>query len=206
MRDMIETTRRGRVGWRHGRGLIAIACGLLLGAVGSSAAAQQPPKPIVLSLVKLRLDATGNPSDGNGRLSLKTLLDDNDTVGIPGEDLATRALADQVTLTLTDGVAFNAEVALTGCRSTSGTPLNLVKITCRSGDRNVRARFVPTRQGPLVYNMRVSARGLPASVTGTVPPSGPVTVTVHQTPTIDRADVITNCQARAATTLICRER
>jgi hypothetical protein len=146
---------------------------------------------LVLSKVRLRIDA---PRRRGCALIQKALVNDNDTEG----GLAASLLANSVTVTLTDAGRFNATVALTGCINEGE------RIRCRSADRETSARFSPIA-GPYLYRMRLIASGLASAVTGTVQPTGPVQVVLHQ-PSRSRTDRISACGPAGSNTLKCIER
>ena len=101
----------------------------------------------------------------------------------------TAAVAGLLTLRVMDGAALDATVPVTGC-VVSGSRHN---IACRSLDRKVTARF-RTVVGPFLgrydYAMTGTTSKLPDTVTGTTPPGATVTATLHESPDIDRTDVI----------------
>ncbi len=160
------------------------------------------PKPafclesLVLSNVRLRFDNSSKRD--NGSLKVRALVDDNSTFG----ELAADLVAGTVTIEVSDDTGvFNVSLPVTGCAlKVSG------RIKCRSADRQIRVAFLPTRQGPFIYNMRVAARRLSDAVTGTITPTGPVSVVLRQT-SVDRADTISACVARGPfKLLVCLER
>ena len=158
------------------------------------------PKPafclesLVLSSVRLRFDNSSKRD--NGSLKVRALVDDNSTFGGLSDDL----LGGAVTVEVSDAGVFNVSLPITGCvQKASG------RIKCRSADRQTRVVFLPTSQGPFIYNMRVAAHQLPDAATGTMAPTGPVSVVLRQT-TVDRADTISACAKRGPFKLVCLER
>jgi hypothetical protein len=196
MSDVSTTTRRGSSGAaRRGARPLRRCLFVVLTAWGVSELPRVALglETLVLSRAKLRYDISvrGN----NGALKIKALVDDNSTVG----QLRLGLLAGTVAADISDSGQFNLVLPLTGCKLTSSEG-----VRCRSSDGTVRANFVPTAQGPYIYNMRISARRLPDTLTGTALPVGPVSVVLHQ-PGADRADVISACAADSLTTLVCRD-
>jgi len=180
--------------WRCGRLLrrcllvLLTACGL-----GELPNAAHGLETLVLSVAKLRYD--NSIASDNGSLKIRALVDDNSTVG----QLRVGLVAGTVTAVITDGGQFNVTLVISGCKLTRSEG-----VRCRSSDGKVRANFVPTAQGPYIYNMRLQARRLADTVTGATPPIGPVSVILHQ-PGADRPDVISVCGPDSAFTLLCRE-
>ena len=179
------------VGKPRGRWALLVSALLALAAI---------PKPafclesLVLSNVRLRFDNSSKRD--NGSLKVRALVDDNSTFG----ELAADLLDGAVTIEVSDAGVFNVSLPVTGCAlKVSG------RIKCRSADRQIRVVFLPTSQGPFIYNMRVAAHRLSDAVTGTITPTGPVSVVLRQT-SVDRADTISACVARGPFKLVCLER
>jgi hypothetical protein len=181
--------RAGRAARSLRRLLLATAAGAAMIVPGTTLGLET----LVASIAKLRYD--NSVKRDNGTLKIRALVDDNSTVGL----LQAGLLAGTVSLSVSDGGLFGADVAITGCKLRPSE-----RISCRSLDRTVRAQFLPTAQGPFIYNMRVSARRLPDALTGNVTPVGPVSLELHQ-PGVVRTDVISDCGARGSFKLVCRE-
>lgn len=192
---MKRTRRLCRAAGRF-RSLAVVAIGLIGYAAVPQAAVGL--ETLVLSVVRLRYD--NSSTHDNGSAKVRALVDDNDTQG--GLELG--LVAGTVSVTVTDSGQFDTTVPLTGCTATSTTAGTLVR--CRSADRAIKARFYPTAQGPYIYNMVLSARRLADTETGAQQPVGPVTVVLHQSAGIDRPDVISACEAKNSTKLVCREK
>lgn len=192
-RKTIAAKRDDRIGpgkrW-FGRYLLIAVAGVTFGLTGATFGLET----LVLSIAKLRYD--NSAKHDNGTLKVRALVDDNSTLG----QLQVGLLAGTVSLSLSDGGQFVAEVPITGCRLKPAE-----RVICKSLDRRVRAVFLPTAQGPFIYNMRVSVRRLSDAVTGTAQPVGPVSVELHQ-PGADRPDVISVCKPFGTVKLVCRER
>ena len=148
---------------------------------------------LVLSIAQLRYDNSANRSSGS--LKVRALVDDNGTAG----QLQVGLLAGTVAVTVSDAGQFNVLLPLTGCKLTPSE-----SVRCRSADGRIRASFIATAQGPYVYNMRVLARRLPETATGSSLPVGPVGVVLHQ-PGGDRPDQISACSPTSEFTLFCRD-
>jgi hypothetical protein len=192
-RRTIRVRRDDRIGpgtrW-FGRYLLAAVAGITFGATSATFGLET----LVLSIAKLRYD--NSAKHDSGTLKVRALVDDNSTLG----QLQVGLLAGTVSLSISDSGQFVAEVPITGC-----TLKQAERVICRSLDRRVRAVFLPTPQGPFIYNMRVSARRLSDTVTGLAQPVGPVSVELHQ-PGADRPDVISTCKPFGTIKLVCRER
>jgi hypothetical protein len=148
---------------------------------------------LVLSIVRLRADVSANAD--TGALYARALVDDNSTNGL----LEVGLLAGTVNVIVEDSAQFSHSFTLTGCKK-KGTG----KISCKSADRRVKARFQPKPQGPLLYIMRVNVRRLGEAQAGSEQPAGPVSVLLSQ-PGVTRADIINDCSGRGGSRLICRE-
>lgn len=139
---------------------------------------------LTLDTVRLRRD-TSTKKD-NGSVLLRGLVNDNST----GGELKTDLKANQVAVEVADSGGFHVTIPLTNC-----TEKRFGTIRCRNKTSKISALF---RQhyvdGPLLYRMTVKQGKLPDSTTGSVQPSGPVTVTVHQQ-SVDRPDVIGDLNA-----------
>jgi len=157
-------------------------------------ATQRPEKPdsLVLSLARLRIDNSANAE--TGRLLLRGLIDDNDTGGGIVADL----LAGVVSAEVKAPPAFTASISLAGC-----TAKPFGRVMCRNTDGTIRATFRPI-EGPNLYRIRIDAKKLSSSITGTTRPSGPVHVVISQSAVV-RPDDITMCRQVGKTMLVCRE-
>lgn len=163
------------------------------------------PASIVLSVVRIRQDTA--PTRDNGNVKVRMLVNDNDT----GGGLEASALAGSLSVRIQDSANFNVTLPMSGC-TVRGSQR---RISCKSNDRNIRAVFHPTRQGPLVYNARITGRRLSAIDTGVNSATAHVTVRLMQgtvgnpvTPTVTRADEIFDCSQRPSRLfkLACTER
>jgi hypothetical protein len=79
------------------------------------------------------------------------------------------------------------------------------RLVCRTADRRRRATFEPSRQGPFLYKMRLYASNLSPLDTGASQPAGSVSVVLRYG-ALDRADDISACRPKQASTLRCVER
>jgi hypothetical protein len=194
--DVSTRMRRGSTGWARDRGrwlrrgLLVIVAAWGVSEVPRAALGLET---LVLSIAQLRYD--NSPNRSSGALKIRALVDDNSTMG----QLQVGLLAGTVALEISDAGQFSVLVPITGCKLTPSE-----SVRCRSADGSVRANFIATAQGPYIYNMRVLARRLPDTQTGTVRPVGPVGVVLHQ-PGGDRPDAISACQPISDWTLLCRE-
>ncbi len=143
-----------------------------------------PPTELTLSSLRLRYD---NATVDNGKAKFKALLDDNDS-----QTLEADLIAGNVSVQIIDNGQFNLTLPLTGCQLRAHG-----RIRCLSVDRRTRARFFPTKQGPFIYNVQVSAKSLSSTETGSVQPSGPVVVSINQSGGPSRVDLISDCSAPA---------
>lgn len=145
---------------------------------------------LVLGHVRLRIDTAA--AGASGALKVQGQVDDGDTRG----DLRTSLLADEVTLRVSDGGAFDVSLPLTGCRTTTRSG-----VQCRSDDRRSIASF---RVGskPSLYQLRVVTNGLSAAVTGSASPRAPVVVTLRQQAGA-RTSKLTTCTQRVSNSLNC---
>ena len=147
-----------------------------------------------LTVVRAWLRASASDA-GTGGFVVRALVRDTPGTGaFPGA-----LLADGATLRVQAGVDFDATVAVTGCRR---HPLSRT-IVCVGPDRTTR---VTLRRRPVAgaYVLDVTARHLPAAVTGTANPHRPVTMTIAHADR-DRTDVITDCTVNGVRRLTCRE-
>lgn len=157
-----------------------------------------PSSSLVLASAMLRPARGGRPV---GAASVMGSLDVNDS----GATFQAKALANQLAVRIQDAGVFDVMVPITGCVL---RPLNSA-IVCRSADRKVSARFLPSRaDGPYLYRTSVSVMKLPAAIAGTTVPVGPVDVTIQEDVVINRSDRIGNLTAcvPTASMLRCRER
>lgn len=82
------------------------------------------------------------------------------------------------------------------------------KIRCASSDGRIRAKFTFKAKTPLLYKVNMALRGLGTDETGSVPPSGIVSVTLNQglaTGTDSIGDVVA-CRALGRWRWDCFER
>jgi hypothetical protein len=186
-----RSTGTARCGARVLRSCLLLAVAAWV--VGESPRTALGLETLVVSVVKLRYD--NSITRDSGTFKIRALIDDNSTVG----QLQVGLLAGTVSVEISDGAQFNVVVTLTGCELTPSEG-----VRCRSPGGIVKANFIPTAQGPYIYNMRVSARRLPDTAAGTALPVGPVSVVLHQ-PGADRSDVISTCAPRGDFSLLCRE-
>jgi hypothetical protein len=141
-------------------------------------------EPTALTLTRVVLQHVG-------KVDVSGYIDDGDT----GGTFRTQLLADNVTVTVTDGEIPPGQltVSLTGCRSDlAGT------IRCVSADGSATAKFVPQRDAPNQYTMSLHAVGF--SPAGAL--QGPVTVSVRQT-NVQRQATLQACVC-SGTVLTCR--
>jgi hypothetical protein len=148
---------------------------------------------LVISIAKLRYDRS--TLRDTGALNLRFLVDDNSTAG----GFEAGLLAGTTSVSIDDGGVFAGTFPLTNCKKKGSG-----RISCKSADRTIKAKVQPKPVGPFIYIMRVTVRRLGTDTTGSVQPSGPVSVIFHQ-PTIDRPDTITSCTQKGDARLVCRE-
>jgi hypothetical protein len=144
-------------------------------------------------VARLRYDYSATADRGNARL--RALVNDNDTNG----DLEGVLLSNSVTVRVRDAGSFDVTLPITGCQAIGSRGY----VRCISS--NVRARFRPTRQGPLIYNVVLVARNLSELQTGTVAPVGPVVVDLVQG-AVTRTDDISDCNPGGTRRLSCIDR
>lgn len=149
---------------------------------------------LVLSIAKLRYDRS--TLRDTGAFQIRALVDDTSTQG----GFEAGLLAGTVSLSIDDGGVFGGTFALTNCKKRGSG-----RISCKNNDRTIKAKVQPKPLGPFIYIMRVTGRRLGEATTGSVQPTGPVSVILHQAG-IDRPDVITSCEQRGDARLVCRER
>jgi hypothetical protein len=147
---------------------------------------------LVLSVARLRAAPS---TSARGTIKLRAFLNDNDSAG----NFETNALNNGLSISVRDASSFvNSTWTFPPCvRAGAG-------IICRTADRNRRATFHPSGQGPFLYRARISAHNLSPLEIGVLP-TGPITVTLRHG-VIDRVDGIGNCQTSRATGLVCIER
>jgi hypothetical protein len=148
---------------------------------------------LVLSIAKLRYDRS--TLRDTGVFQFRRLVDDTSTQG----GFEAGLLAGSVSVTINDNGVFGGTFQLTNCKKKGSG-----RLSCKNDARTVKVKVQPKPIGPYIYIMRVTGRLLDESVTGSVQPTGPVSVIMHQ-PGIDRPDVITSCQQRGDARLVCRE-
>ena len=181
--------------------------GDLVSGDGCSGSCQVEPGAAAGSLVLGSASLRKAARSGSGSVSVAGVLKVLDTQS----GFEASALAGLLTMRVQDGAAYDAMVPLTGC-VVSGVRRNIV---CKSSPRGVNARFrtvVGPFLGQYVYALTASASGLLplVPVPLTPPPGSSVTVTLHESSGIDRADVIGDRPAfpckQSATIVRCRER
>jgi hypothetical protein len=168
------------------------------GADGAIIVSEPPDPPIdpstlVLSVARLRAAPADEP---HGALLMRALVDDNDSGGA----LAADAVATGVTVHVQSPPAFDVAWTFPPCRT-----LGDGRIVCRSADHRRKATFQPSRQGPSIYKLRVTATNLLPTETGAAAPTGPVRIRLGHTAR-ERADDIGNCRPSRATGVRCVER
>jgi hypothetical protein len=161
---------------------------------GDACDTNSSPTSLVVSIARLR---TSPPAATRGLVKLRALLNDNDSEG----DFELRVLSEGLTVRVRDAGDFDATWSFPACRRIG----NGERIDCRSADRKRRASLQPTRQGPFLYLVRISATNLSPLDTGAGPLIRPVNVTLLHG-TIDRVDLIGTCAASRNTGLSCKER
>lgn len=130
----------------------------------------------------------------NGTLRISGTFDVRDQAAT----FADRVLADLASVRVTDGGAFDADLALVGCRTLRRS------IRCKSPDRGVQASFRAT-DVTNVYKLTLSAKKLPPAVTGVPQPRGPITVAFFDGAGIDRSDVLSDCESSGRHALRCKD-
>ena len=152
---------------------------------------------LTLNYARLRRDSSTRSN--NGVVSVTGLVNDNDTGGGLEGDLTQGRVSVEI-----DSGSFHVTVPLSGCAANS-----YGSVRCKDPANKIRALFRAWRvKGPLLYRMSVRQGGLSDTVTGITQPTGPVTVTLHQS-SVDRPDVIGDvdaCTAAGQYALLCRER
>jgi hypothetical protein len=161
--------------------------------IGDACDPSTSPVSLVVSVARLRYDYSATADRGNARL--RALVNDNDTNG----DLEGVLLSNSVTVRVRDAGSFDVTLPITGCQAIGSRGY----VRCISS--NVRARFRPTRQGPLIYNVVLVARNLSELQTGTVAPVGPVVVDLVQG-AVTRTDDISDCNPGGTRRLSCIDR
>jgi hypothetical protein len=129
--------------------------------------------PGSLDVKRARLSATKWPTKNTGSVAVRAVVDDSDT----GGTLKDQLLAGAVSLQVQDSGVFDTTIDLTSCQTRRGGV-----VSCRTGGRITAALFTPLtpRRTPNRYRMRVARKQLGVGETGYEPPTGPVTVTLHQ--------------------------
>ncbi len=150
-----------------------------------------PPGAMVITRARLQQDTS--PSRDNGRLRLQGSVNDADASG-----LIEPATADgMVTITIRDAGQFTALLSLTDCRSTAGS------IRCQTADGRGTVRFKRVRRAEFLYSLTLEIHHLSGAETGPDAPSGPVSVTLHEGPGVDRVAVIDSCRPPSNRSLLC---
>jgi N-acetylglucosamine-6-sulfatase len=183
---------------------MAAPCGrLLLGLLltsrlvaPASGQTTAPRAPDTIRVESARLRPATARAAHAGRAELTFVLHDNS----PRAAFAEVFFADHVRLTITDGGAFNATVAVRFCRK---RPKGV--LACRDAAGRPLLRVVTLQRRPAMYRARLLARRLPRPATGTDQPRGPVTVTLHREHARDLADVVTSCHAGRRGEVVCED-
>ncbi len=158
-----------------------------------------------LTVGAARLRRNTSESRNNGFLSVRMLVNDNDTGGM----LAANLLGGTVTLEVMDAGQFHSTITFTNCQVNAATG----RVSCRDRSTGTTAKFIRQRlpfrgSYTLIYSVRVRRSGLGTSDTGSVQPSGPVQVILHQGPQslVDRPGGIDSdhCEPSGKSALYCR--
>ncbi len=152
------------------------------------------PNSLTLSTLRLKRDTGGKHPNGSALVWAQ--VNDNSTGGNLVDNLKAGSVTVEVS-NLPSG-SFHAIVPLQNCKqSRSGA------VTCQTKTLSARFGRVPgPRPLPLVYLMRVTQSRLGATQTGTVLPSGPVTVVLHQN-LVTRSLTNNNCKAQGKYAVVC---
>jgi hypothetical protein len=153
--------------------------------------------PGSLDVKRARLSATRSPTVSTGSVAVRAVVDDDDT----GGTLAGQLVAGAVSLQVKDSGVFDTTIDLTSCRL-----WRRGSILCHSSDRTISARFTRLTPGrtPNRYLMRVARKKLGVGETGYQPPTGPVTVTLHQG-VLTRKGTASTCKLwRFKATMVCK--
>lgn len=149
---------------------------------------------LVLSVARLR---ASHDTAASGKLTVRAFLNDNDSAG----RFEASALSTGVLVAVRDASGFfNVTWTFPPCQRIADG-----RISCRSADRNRRATFQPSGQGPFLYRVRISAKRLSPLETNDVAPTDPLTVTLRHG-VIDRMDGIGSCHPLHSTSVVCVER
>ncbi len=112
-------------------------------------------------------------------------------------DLQACLLANTVTVEMSDGAAFHAELSLTGCKQRTRNSY----ITCTSTDRTTRAVLSPVQRGKsfrlVLYRLKLDSLETTLDV-----PAAPIQAVVHACG-VDHGATISRCRNLGKTTLRC---
>jgi hypothetical protein len=145
-----------------------------------------------LAIRSANLQQSSSPNRDTGSLRIKAIVDDSNA-----KTFRQTLLANGISLGVSDAGQFqNVAVALTSCAQRSDRVFH-----CTNGD--TRASIKALRDDPNIYNLSVIRRRLTIGQTGSVQPTGPVTVTLQQD-AIQRTGHISICRKRGTLSLSCR--
>jgi hypothetical protein len=164
---------------------------LLAVAVGTPLSVLAQPIPIVAFRADLRANRppTATRTFAEGRVNIRAFVNNNDYVAFG--DLKADLAAGRVSLQVTDNAGFDVTISLTNCTAVG----DRYYCSGNSGER-VHATVVPAHNMPRYFLVRARQRLL-GNEAGTVTPVAPVTVTLIQSPGVERSDSITTCQTRS---------
>lgn len=149
------------------------------------------PQPLRVTSVRLTVDTPGG--DEEGRMRVGAVVQD-EVGSIPVD---TALLSNALRIVVSDGRGFEANVPLTRCRRAGN------EVMCAT--RHVRA-LLKRSGGAQRHRLHVLVTSLAARVTGPGPLRGPVRVSLQQTGSDTRVDVITDCKTVDPLHLSCRDR
>jgi hypothetical protein len=129
----------------------------------------------------------------NGRVRIKGLVDDTEN-----ETFLTDLLSNSLIMRVRDGNFFDTSFKIEGCSVDLGSRI----IRCSKGD--VAAVIKRDPQDPNLFYLAVARSHIPDSETSTIQPTGPVNVTLQQTPTLMRSGDIDTCKKRGRYSLTCQ--
>ena len=152
-----------------------------------------PPRAAGLVVSSASLKAHRGSGGGSGSFDVRALLTAQDV----GSELVPHLMAGLVTVTVRDGAAFDATVAISNCRTRRGG-----RVLCRDGISQVRAWLDPA-EPPYLHTLRIRARRLAATVAGTAAPAAPITVTVQRPQPAARIGTVATCEPVGTGRLRC---